>query len=288
MSFLAALLAGLGAGTGLLLVILGVRGVEERDEDRIGERRVNFLKRVEAIDRLRLRVWLGLGAAVCMTFVARWPVAIVLAGLAGFTSPTIAGAAKRRNAAIAQTEAVAAWAEQLRDTIGAAAGLQEAIAVTSRVAPREIRSDVQELARGMRRRPLPDLLVEFASRVDDPAADQVAIALMMASQRRGQNLTVLLSEVAEAAREEATMRMRTETSRAQTYSDAKAVTGIVLGVFLLLLLVNRGYLQAFDAMTGQVVMAVVGLMWGFAVYGIAELSKVRRPPRILSIEQDAL
>jgi len=282
MTFLVVLMAGLGTGFGLLMAVMGIRGVEDSEIPALDLSSVS--ERVRGIDQLRLRIGLALVGAVMMMVLAQWPVAIFLAGLAGFTSPTIAGAAKRRKEAIARSEAIATWAEQLRDTIGSAAGLQEAISVTSRVAPREIRPQIQALARGMRRRPLPELLRVFAVRVDDPAADQVAIALIMASERRGQNLTTLLSDVAAAAREEATMRMRTETSRAQTYSDAKAVTGIVLGVFFLLLLVNKGYLSAFDSFTGQVVMGVVGAMWAFAVYGIAELSKVRRPPRILAFE----
>jgi tight adherence protein B len=155
--------------------------------------------------------------------------------------------------------------------------------VTARVAPKEIRTEIQAVALGMRRTRLSTLLRRFAHDVDDPAADQVAVALIMASERRGQNLTGLLSDVAEAARQEATMRMRTETSRAQTYSDAKAVTGIVLGVFALLLVVNRGYLAPFDTLVGQLVMAVVGAMWVAAVYGLGKLSVVRRGPRILTL-----
>ncbi len=284
MTLFVAVLAGLGTGVGLMLVMMGLRGVDTQPQTATNRLVPPVLARLAHIDRFRLRVFLGAGAALAMAFLAPWPVAVLLAGLAGFSSPTIAGAAKRRKAAVAKTEAIATWAEQLRDTIGSAAGLQEAISVTSRVAPKEIRGDVQTLARGMRRQPLPQLLREFALGVDDPAADQVAVALIMASQRRGQNLTVLLSDVADAAREEATMRMRTETSRAQTYSDAKAVTGIVLGVFFLLLMLNRGYLSAFDSFTGQVVLAVVGVMWAAAVYALAELSKVRRPPRILSLD----
>ncbi len=153
------------------------------------------------------------------------------------------------------------------------------------MAPREIRVEVNDLALAMRRESLPVLLRRFANAVDDPAADQVAIALILASERRGQNLVGLLSDVADAARQEATMRMRTETSRAQTYSDARAVTYIVLGMFGLLLVMSRGYLDPFDTLTGQTVLAVVGALWIGAFYGLAQLSTVRRPPRILALDQ---
>lgn len=287
MTILMVAMCGLGVAGGLMLMILGLRGIEPPTES-AESGGLSITVRITEIEQVRLRFILAVVGAVGMGLLAPWPVAIVLAGAGGFATPTLLGSQKRRHAAVAKTEAVATWAEQLRDTIGSSAGLQEAITVTARVAPKEIRTEVQALSLGMRRTPLSTLLRRFAHDVDDPAADQVAVALIMASERRGQNLTGLLSDVAEAARQEATMRMRTETSRAQTYSDAKAVTGIVLGVFALLLVVNRGYLSPFDSLVGQLVMAVVGAMWVTAVYGLAKLSVVRRGPRILLLTETEL
>lgn len=283
MTILMISMCALGVSVGLMLVVLGLRGVEGRPETEPTSTTGSLLAQLGNIEQVRLRIFVAAVGSVGMAFLAPWPVAIVLAGAGGFALPTLLGSQKRRHAAVARTEAVATWAEQLRDTIGSSAGLQEAITVTARVAPKELRTEIQAVSLGMRRTPLPVLLRRFAHDVDDPAADQVAVALIMASERRGQNLTGLLSDVAEAARQEATMRMRTETSRAQTYSDAKAVTGIVLGVFALLLVVNRGYLSPFDSLVGQLVMACVGAMWVSAVYGLAKLSIVRRGPRILTL-----
>jgi len=280
-NLLIGLLAGLVCGVGLLLIAMGMRGVEPSSG--VGSSTASVVDRLRKTDQLRLRVVLAVSFGFLMWILAPWPVAIVLAVMGGVATPTLLGASKRRDAAVAKTEAVATWAEQLRDTIGSSAGLQEAIVVTSRLAPPQIRPDVRELALGMRRTALPVVLLRFAESVDDPSADQVAVALILASERRGQNLTGLLSDVAEAARETATMRMRTETSRAQSYSDAKAVTLIILGVFGLLLVLNTEYLAAFASFTGQLVLAGVGAMWAFAIYGLAQLSKVRRPPRILAV-----
>lgn len=278
MNLLVAVIVGVGVGVGLLLVFLGLQRHEPAEQNRPSP-----WHRLERIDQIKLR----LGLAVAFTFVAwfltAWPVALALASVGGFVTPTLVGAKKRRREAVTRTEAVAGWAEQLRDIIASAAGLNEAIAATSAVAPLPIRTDVQNLARRLRYQPLPDLLRQFAADVDDPAADQIAAALTVASERRAQNLTELLSEVAAAAREEASMRMRTETARAQTYSDVRAVTFIVFAVFLFLLLTNRGYLEPFDSFAGQSVLAVVGLMWAAAIQGLAALAVVRRPTRVLAI-----
>lgn len=269
-----ALLAGLGFGVGVLLVVLGLWGSVRSDYER--SQRV-----VPRVDRWQLRSGLAAIGAVFALLATGWPVAIVLGAVGGFVSPTLIGAKRRRQTEIDKIEAIAAWAEQLRDTIGAAAGLQEAISVTAKVAPREIRPAVQELAAGMRRNRLSDQLRLFARRLDDPTADQIVVALILASERRGQNLSHLLSDVAEAGRDDVTMRIRTETSRAQIYNDAKVVTGIVLGMFAFMLAFNRDYLAAFDRIGGQLVLAVVGTLWAVALYGIAQLSVVRRPPRLL-------
>ncbi|MCP3992422.1 MAG: type II secretion protein F [Actinomycetia bacterium] len=272
---LVVMLAGTGFGLGLLLIILGLRGIEVPDATpRHGER--------FGLDRLRLRLTLAAFGAVILWALSGWPVGALLAASGGFIAPTLVGAKARRQASIAKIEAIAGWAEQLRDTIGASAGLQEAIVVTARVAPPEIRPAVQDLAAGLRRNNLSTELRDFAEKIDDPSADQIVVALILASERRGQNLTQLLSEVAASSRDDASMRIRTETSRAQTYSDAKVVSGIVVGMFLFMLLFNRAYLAPFDRVTGQLVLAVVGTLWAFALYGIAQLSVVRRPPRLLA------
>jgi tight adherence protein B len=284
-TLLVSLVAGTMFGAGCLLVLMGLRGTEQNEA--VGAVTVSVADRLRGVDQLRLRMALAVSSAFIMWVLAPWPVAILLAALGGMATPTIVGARKRRDASVAKTEAVAAWAEQLRDTIGSSAGLQQAIAVTSRLAPTQIRSEVRDLALGMRRSPLPDVLRRFAAEVDDPSADQVAVALILASERRGQNLTALLGDVAEAARDEATMRMRTETARAQSYSDAKAVTLIVLGVFGLLLVFSDDYLAAFGSPMGQLILAVVGGMWAFAIYGLAQLSKVRRPARLLALSDTA-
>ena len=239
------------------------------------------------VDRLKLRLMLaGLGAGI-MLMLARWPVAIVLWAGIGFFAPTLVGAGRRRREMIEQTDAIAGWAEQLRDTIAAASGLQEAIAITARVAPLPIRPAVVALATGMRRNSLPVELARFADALRDPVADQIVVALSLASQHRGQNLTRLLDDVASAARSDASMRTRVDAARAQSYSDARAVTIVVIGMFLFMLIATRSYLSAFDSFEGQLVLGMVASVWGFGLWLLGRLAEVERPPRILKVEVES-
>lgn len=292
MNLLVAVVCGVVAGGGLLLAALGLHGTEVRAEvGRPGDEPApppgalgSLRATVDTVERGRLRLALALVGGIGMWLVTGWPVGILLAVLVGAAAPTLVGAKARRQAVIDRTEAIAGWAEQLRDTIAAAAGLQEAVAVTARVAPAPIRPAVADLAAGMRRNSLAPELHRFAGRLDDPIGDQVAAALLLAAERRGDDLTRLLDDLADGARADATMRIRTETSRAQTYNDAKVVTLVVVAMFGFMLVVNRSYLDAFDTWTGQAVLAVIGSLWLGALYGITLLSQVARPPRLLTVD----
>lgn len=281
-----AIAAGLVTGLGLLLIAMGLRRRVESPPDEVDQPKSRSAAMEELTDRLPLRVGFGLAAAVVMGILALWPVAIVLAFLGGYVAPTIAGAKSRREAAVSRTEAIASWAEQLRDVIGAAAGLQEAISVTADLSPVEIRADVQQIRNGLLYEDLPTLLRQFAERVDDPAADQIVVSLVLAATRSSGNLTELLNETAVAARAEASMRMRMEVSRAQSYADAKAATYIVLGMFGFLLVFNSEYLEPYGGFEGQLVLGAVGLLWAFAVQGLAALARVRRPERVLVLSEE--
>ncbi|MDH4365329.1 MAG: type II secretion system F family protein [Acidimicrobiia bacterium] len=289
MNLLVAVLCGMVAGGGLLLAALGFHGTELRqpgDEAPTSPAGTlgSFGATAAAVERRRLRLALGLVGGIAMWLVTGWPVGILLAVLVGAVAPTLVGAKARRQAVIDRTEAIAGWAEQLRDTIAAAAGLQEAVAVTARVAPAPIRPAVADLAAGMRRSSLSGELHRFSARLDDPIGDQVAVALLLAAERRGDDLTRLLDDLADAARADATMRIRTETARAQNCNDAKVVTLVVVAMFGFMLVVNRSYLDAFATWTGQAVLAVIGSLWLAALYGIMVLSQVARPPRLLAVE----
>ena len=97
-------------------------------------------------DRLVARMAGMVGAAVLVGALTGWPVAAVLAGAAVFALPSLLRGGRDRARRVARTEAIAGWAEMLRDTLAAAAGLEQAIVATAEVSPAPIRSEVTDLA----------------------------------------------------------------------------------------------------------------------------------------------
>lgn len=222
---------------------------------------------IGALDQLPLRILLGLGAAVLVFVATTWPVAAAYAGFAGASIPTLARAKRERQEAIERIDAIATWAESLRDIMGAGNGMQESIRVSARVAPPAIRREVGDLSRRLQHESIGTALRRFASDVAHPLADSVVAALVIASERRGGRINEVLSTVAGNARDAASMWRRIEGSRRRTYAQTRlvaATSGIFITAFVLF---RRDFVEPFDSFGGQIALAIVGGV--FALGGVA-------------------
>ena len=183
---------------------------------------------------------------------------------------------------VARSEAIAAWAEMLRDTISSHAGLQEAIGITAQVAPAAIRNEVQALSVRAERGSLTDALRQFAVDVDDPVADLVVASLAIAAERQAQRLSDLLSQIAVSAREQTAMRLRVETGRARTYASSKALVAITFGLAVVLMVFSPTFMEPYDTATGQLVLIGIGALFAGALWGLVQLGRPATSPRLLS------
>ena len=269
----AAALCGVVVGFGVVLFVLGARGT-----DRALPRRAPSFAR---ITRGSHRVVLALVAAALVGVVTRWPVGAGLAAAFGFASPAVFGGAASRKAAVARTEAIAAWTEMLRDTMAAAAGIEQAIVSTAPVAPPAIRVAVLNLATRLERDRLGPALRRVAEDLGDPTGDLVVAALVLASEKQAQRLGELLGALASSARQQANMRLRVDAGRARTRTASRVITIFTLGFALGLVILNRGYLVPYDGLRGQLVLAVVGLCFGTAFWWLSAMARVEPPERFL-------
>ena len=273
MSALGALL-GAGVGLGLVLCWAGWHGtVAPR------ERRVPLRPRVEGAT---LRLGLGAGAAVLIGALTGWPVGALLGGLAGFGLPRLFDATKGRAEALSRIEAVAAWAEMLRDTMAGAAGLEQAIVATAPVAPLALRAEITTLAARLESERLAPALRAFADEVGDPTMDLVVAALVLAAEHQASRLGELLGSLAQAARDQATMRLRVEAGRARSRTSVKVVVGVTAGLAFGLVLLNRTYLAPYGTALGQLVLLLVGAMFTAAFVWLSRMTRPSAPQRFLA------
>ena len=281
MNALAASLCGALAGLGVLLVVLGLRGTPPRPPS-------TRVVPAWASDRLVLRAALAAGAFVLAVLTTGWVAGGTIAAAAGWSAPSLIGARAKRNDAVARIEAIAAWAEQLRDVMAAAAGIQEAIVATGPLAPAPIRPEVERLVERIstRRERLRPALERFADDLAHPLGDMVVTSLLLAAERQGR-LGDLLSEVARSARQTATMRLRVEAARARTYVTTRLIVGITVLISAWLLVFRREYLEPFDTAAGQVMLVVIGAVFLGAASLMRRMAQPVEPARLLGNEVPA-
>lgn len=266
------IVCGVGIGVGVLLFIAGWRGTS------LVTRRRNGPHLGVHVTRLSISAAVG----VLVILITGWLVAGVLAGAFAFVARRLFGSNARQKASIERTEAVAAWAEMLRDTMAGAAGIEQAITATANAAPAAIRPEVKALARRLERQSLQSSLRAFADDVEHPTADLVVASLTLASQKHAKRVGELLGSLAVAARQDATMRLRVDAGRARTRTSTRVVVGATLGMAGGMLLLNRGYLEPYNSVAGQFMLAVVGGLFGCAFVWLDRMSHGGTPARILS------
>lgn len=276
MRTLAGAVTGLLFAVGLWIAIAGFRGITQR----------STVRRSISWDQLWWRGGLVVAAAAAGWALTGWPAAGVLAGGAAAVAPLLSGTRRRRDELNAKSEALASWAEMLRDTITAHAGLREAIALTARVAPAPIRKEVQLLAVRAERESLSTALRRFAVEVADPVADLIVASLVIAAERQAQRLAELLTQIAGSAREQSAMRLRVETGRARTYASSRALVAITFGLAVILLVFSPTFMSPYDSATGQIVLMAIGGLFAGALWALVQLGRPVTPPRLLAGIED--
>ena len=211
----------------------------------------------------------------------RWVALSVTTGLAVLLAARLRTAASARSAG-EKVEAIALWTELLRDTLSASAGLAQALIATASCAPGAIRNEVVLLAgRLVNGMPMEAALRDFADDVDDPSADMVVCALVLAARSRAQRLVELLSALAAAIREEVSMRLRVEASRASSRTGVRTVVVFSLAFAGALLVLAHAYLAPYGTITGQLVLALVGLLYALGLVLMVRMVRPKPPPRLL-------
>jgi tight adherence protein B len=277
----AALAGILGAGTGLSLVLIacGLRGMAPLPPSPRWQALVASARRQATAPR----VGATLLAVTAVAALTRWPAGAVLAGLAAWFLPPVLGPDREHARAVERIEAIASWTEQLRDTLSAAAGLEQAILATAAIAPEPVRGQAAALAarihQGQR---LPSALRAFAAEAADPAADLVTAALLLAAEQQARDLGQLLSSLADSTRQHAAMRMRIAASRARVRTAVRIIIAVTVALTVGLLAWSRAFLSPYDSAVGQLVLAAVGACFSAAFWWLHKISGLGESPRILT------
>ncbi|MBS2545487.1 hypothetical protein KGQ19_01255 [Catenulispora sp. NL8] len=230
--------------------------------------------------RRKLSVSIAVGLAIGM--LSGWPVAAAAAGLAVWFSPVVLGHDVGETERTARVEAIAVWAEMLRDVLSSAAGLEQAVLASTTVAPEAIAEPLAALGSDLRaRRPFPDTMRALAAQLGDPIADQVIVSLIHAQKHQAKNLAELLGELAAAARAQVSLAVRVHAERAKHRTSQRAITVIFTVMAVGLCVFYPQFLRPYDTVGGQAVMAVVVGMFAGALCWAQIILRPKPVPRLL-------
>jgi len=282
----APLLAGLlggGVAVGLSLLVAGFRGyslgfssspIWSAALGRIDPRRLSGQgRRVAAcgVAAAVVTLWTGWLAMAPIMFAASWCL------------PKILGPDRQSKVVIEASEAVATFAEMLRDTLSAAAGLQQTLLAVCPLAPAPIAEPCRRLADDIQSgTPLPKAIAAWADEIADQDADTVAASLIIATKQQSGNTAAMLSSIADTARDYAAIRRRAMAAQAKTRTSGRIVIGTVLTLTAVLVAADRGFMRAYDSGTGQLVLVVVAVLFSVALRWMDRLMHPAPAPRILT------
>jgi tight adherence protein B len=203
-------------------------------------------------------------------------VALLVAAIPGIGRPYI----QTRNEQ-ELVDGIATWTEQLRDTLAGAHGLEQAIVATSIHAPLVLQVHVKKLASFIGYGSLEDGIRRFGDDLDNSTADFVVAALVTASQHQARDLGMLLTQIAQCARDESKMRSRVWVGRARTRSAIKIIATVIASFVLGLFTFNRTYLQPYASIQGQVVLSAILGVFAVSLSLMQSMAKIIEPERFV-------
>lgn len=279
MSLLAAL-AGLAAVAGILVTIAGFTGgsAVEPGVRPPGRWRAWWHSASDAKHRDRMLVALGAGLVVLL--VLGWPVAALAAAAGTYVLPRMLSG-RQTQQQIARLEALEAWARRLAEVMGASRGLEATLIDSLRIAPAPIRAPVASLADRLNNHaPTERALRAFATELDDPVADLIAAALILAARRRGPGTRDALATLADAVAQEVRLRRDVEAERASLRTTLLVIV-ISVGTLTAVFVASGTLAAPYGTAVGQLVMAAVTGLYAAGLWWMKRLAAISTGARIL-------
>jgi len=269
-------LAGLLIAAGLVAAVAAARGVALWSAGPPSARR--------RPRRLVSPLHLGaLGTAVLVLLITGWPVAAVAAVGGVVFVPKVLGGGKASRQLIATSEALADWTRRLADLIssGAAGSTRDALRRSLSSAPEPIAPAVTNLVTRMGPQGVEPALRQFAREVDDPAADKIAMVLILRERNGGPGLAEVLTALAADLDDRSRMVREIEAERAKPRANMRTIVVVTLVLVVGMTLFARTFLSGYSTPLGQVALLVDVAIFGTALRWMRRLSDPPRPPRVL-------
>lgn len=227
------------------------------------------------------RAAVAAGVGLFVMLISGWPVAGIAAAAAVVFLPRLT-TARTQQRRIAVLEGLDQWTRRIGDLLTAGHGLDDALEASAATAPAAIAGPVNGLARRLATGIGSEAALRaFAAELADPAADQIAAALIIATGARGGAVREVLNELADLLAENVAARRQVEADRAQHRTALRWITGFLIGYSVFALL-DRSYSAPFGTVAGQVVMAAVASLYACGLWWLHRLGTTPEPGLFLA------
>ncbi|MDN5562570.1 MAG: type II secretion system F family protein [Luteococcus sp.] len=273
----AAIIAALGVGGALLLTDgLTPRPAAPRSKPTYPH---SALWR-ELNDEERLLGAVALIVGIVVALASGWVVLIVVLPVAVVGVPRLV-----RNTSMKRStdrlQALEDWTRSLSGVLVSGLVLENAIMASRRAAPQPIAKEVAMLCTRLRSGVGTEkALRAFARDLDDATADLVALMLIKASQFTGVALADQLTGVAASVSEDVRARRQTMAAQREPQSTASLMTWIMVGSLGLVSLMGD-YIAPYGTPIGQIILAVLLLLFGALLVLMKRIATAPPPPRIM-------
>jgi Flp pilus assembly protein TadB len=269
-------LAGLLVSGGLVSAVAAVRGVSVVPAGWPSAR----ASRRPRITPLHLG---ALATGVLVLLITGWPVAALAAAGGVVFVPQVLGGGKASKQMIATSEALADWTRRLADLIssGAAGSTRDALRRSLSSAPEPIAPAVTNLVTRMGPQGVEPALRQFAREVDDPAADKIAMVLILRERNGGPGLAEVLTALATDLDDRSRMVREVEAERAKPRANMRTIVVVTLVLVVGMVLFARTFLSGYSTPLGQVALLLDVALFGTALRWMRRLSDPPRPARVL-------
>lgn len=269
-------LAGLLVSGGLVAAVAAVRGVNVLPAGSPSARG----SRPPRITPLHLG---ALATGVLILLLTGWPVAALAAAAGVVFIPKVLGGGKASKRMIATSEALADWTRRLADLIssGAAGSTRDALRRSLSSAPEAIAPAVTNLVTRMGPQGVEPALRQFAREVDDPAADKIAMVLILRERNGGPGLAEVLTALATDLDDRSRMVREVEAERAKPRANMRTIVVVTLVLVVGMVLFARTFLSGYSTPLGQVALLLDVALFGTALRWMRRLSDPPRPARVL-------
>lgn len=275
------LLASLAAA----LVMTGIAGLlfwSRRDPERIRPE-----KDRRSSSRLSARTqWMLVAAIVAglvIGLLTGWFVAVLILPAAVLGAPYILMRSENSNE-LRRLEGMAEWTRSLSTMLESAVSLEQALTLSVRSTPEQIRPEVSTLVVRLRSRwSTEQALLAFAADLGDEVGDKIAAVMIMNVRRRGPGLTEALTALADSVMLDVAERREVLAEQSKPATNARLLS-IIGSIGAVALLFSGQYVAPYSTPIGQLLLTFWLVAYGLLLWNLNRMAKFEAPPRFLGGE----